>query len=98
LGIIDLIATTFDRILNAALHLFLVTMTSLENALRGPLQSVGIKGALQTLILMMIPVLTIVAVVKLFGGIVRLVVVVILVLVLAHILYPLVAGTAVQAP
>jgi hypothetical protein len=73
-------------------------MTSLENALRGPLQSVGIKGALQTLILMMIPVLTIVAVVKLFGGIVRLVVVVILVLVLAHILYPLVAGTAVQAP
>jgi hypothetical protein len=98
LGIIEIVARAFDQLLHAALRIFLTTMTFIENALRGPLDAVHIHGSLQTLILMLIPALTIVAVVKLFGGILRFIVVVVLVLVLAHILYPLIMGSGVQTP
>ncbi len=86
---VDLVARSFDRVLNAGLRLFLGMMNFVEQALRTPLQTIGIHGALQTLVLMMIPLLTIVAVVKLFGGAVRTLVVVVLVLVLVHVSWPL---------
>ena len=87
--IVDLIARSFDRVLNAGLRLFLGMMNFLETALRGPLQSIGIHGALQTLILMMIPILMIVAVAKLFGGILRSLILIVLVLVLIHVTWPI---------
>ena len=92
MGFIDLVARAFDRMLNAGLRLFFALMNFLEDALRGPLQAIGIHGPLQTLILMMIPVLIIVAAAKLFAGLVRAVIVVILILVLIHVAWPLVTG------
>jgi hypothetical protein len=92
LEFLDIIARSFDRLLTAALKLFQTLMTSIEGALRGPLQAIGIHGPLQTLILMMIPLLTIVAAVKLFGGVVRALCVIVLVLVLIHVSWPLFAG------
>ena len=86
---IDLIARAFDRVLNAGLRLFFGLMNFLEESLRGPLQAIG---PLQTLILMMIPVLIIVAAAKLFAGLVRAVVIVILILVLVHVTWPLITG------
>ena len=86
---IEEIAHVFDHILSAAVRLFLTAMNAIENGLRGPLQTIGIHGSLQTLILMMIPVLMIVVVVKLFGGFIRLMLLLILVLVLAHVTFAL---------
>ncbi len=97
MGIVDVIARSFDQVLSAGLKLFLGLMNFMEGALRGPLQAIGIHGSLQTLILMMIPILTIVAAVKLFGGIVRAVFVIVLLLVLIHVTWPLVVG-APQVP
>jgi hypothetical protein len=94
--IVDLVAKAFDRVLMGALHLFLVVTTAIENSLRGPLDVLGIKGALQTLVLMMIPILIIVAVVKLLGGFFRAVIVIVLVLVLVHVALPLVTGVPVR--
>ena len=94
---LDLIARSFDRVLNAALRLFEGLMTFMEAALRGPLQAIGIHGSLQTLILMMIPILTIVAAVKLFGGAVRALFVIVLVLVLLHVSWPLLTGNGLAA-
>jgi hypothetical protein len=98
LGLIDILAKAFDHVLTAGLRIFLAAMNAIENALRGPLQSIGIHGSLQTLILMMIPILTIVAVVKLFGGIFRFVFLVVLVLVLAHVTWSLIYGTNTVVP
>ena len=92
--IIDIVAKAFERVLNGALHLFFIITTAIENSLRGPLDAIGIKGALQTLILMMIPILIIVAVVKLFGGFFRSLIVIILLMVLIHVSWPLFMGTA----
>jgi hypothetical protein len=89
---IEVLAKGFDHVVQAGIKLFLWVMNSLEGALREPLQSLGIHGALQTLILMMIPILMIVAVVKFFGGIIRAFVVVVLALVLAHVAYALFTG------
>jgi hypothetical protein len=89
---IEVIAKGFDHVLRAGVKLFLWVMNALETSLREPLQSLGIHGSLQTLILMMIPILMIVAVVKFFGGIIRAFVVVVLVLVLAHVTYSLFTG------
>jgi hypothetical protein len=86
---IEVIASGFDHVIRAAVKLFLWVMNSLEASLREPLQSLGIHGSLQTLILMMIPILMIVAVVKFFGGIIRSFVVVVLVLMLMHVAYAL---------
>ncbi len=83
---IEVLAKGFDHVLQAGIKLFLWVMNSLEGSLREPLQSLGIHGALQTLILM------IVAVVKFFGGIIRAFVVVVLALVLAHVAYALFTG------
>ncbi len=95
--VVDLIARSFDRVLNAGLRLFLAMMNFIESGLRTPLQAAGIHGALQTLVLAMIPLLTIVAVVKLFGGIVRALVVIVLALVLVHMAWPLFAGQSIVA-
>ncbi len=93
--VIDVVAKAFDHVLRGAIHLFLLVTTAIENSLRGPLDVIGIKGALQTLILMMIPILILVAVVKLFGGFFRALIVIVLVLVLLHVAWPLVTGSPV---
>ena len=89
---IDLIARSFDRVLNAGLRLFLGLMNFMETSLRGPLQAIGIHGALQTLILMMIPVLMIVAAAKLFAGVARGLLIIVLALVLIHVSWPVLTG------
>ncbi len=88
--IVDVVARAFDRLLNAGLRVFLSAMNTLEQALRGPLQAAGIHGALQTLVLMLVPLVIIVAVVKLFGGVLRTLVLVVLILVLIHLSWPLI--------
>ncbi len=91
--IVQIVANAFDHVLRGGVHLFLIVTAAIENGLRGPLDAIGIKGALQTLILMMIPILIIVAVVKFFGGFLRGLIVIILVLVLIHVSWPLVTGS-----
>jgi hypothetical protein len=98
LDLIQLIAQAIDHVVRAAIRLFDSAMTFLEAALRAPLQSIHITGALQTLILTMIPLLTLVAVVKLFGGFFRALFVLILILILAHVVIPIFFGSHVAAP
>jgi hypothetical protein len=89
LDFIQVIAQAIDHVVRGAIRLFDSAMTFLEAALRGPLQTIHITGALQTLILTMIPILTIVVVVKLLGGIFRALFVLILVMMLVHIALPI---------
>ena len=93
---LDIVVRAFDRVLSAAIHTFLTITTAIERALSGPLEAAGIHGALLTLILMTIPLLMIVAVVKLFGGFIRAIIVIVLALVLLHLLVPLVMGLNAQ--
>jgi hypothetical protein len=97
LDFIQFVAQTIDHIVRSCIRLFVVSMNALEDALRGPLQSIGVHGALQTLILTMIPILTLVAVVKLFSGFFRALFVLILLLILLHVALPLFTGVPIRA-
>jgi hypothetical protein len=61
-----------------------------EANMRAPLQLMGVDGALQTLLLALVPLLTLIATYKLLHGMVRFLVMVTMVGALARILWPLV--------
>jgi hypothetical protein len=96
LDFIQFIAQVIDRIVHASIRLFNSSMNFLEGALRGPLQSIGIHGPLQTLFLTLIPILTLVVVVKLFSGFFRALFVLVLVLILLHVALPLFTGSPIH--
>jgi hypothetical protein len=60
-----------------------------EAGLREPLQHMGVQGVTQTLILAAIPLLTMIATIKLLGGFFRAVIVVTMLAVLLRISWPL---------
>lgn len=70
------------------MHLLAVLMGMLEEGLRSPLDHAGIKGWPQTVMVALVPLLTLVAAVKLLHRIIRAVVVVIALSFLIYVLWP----------
>ncbi len=67
-------------------------LTEFELWLRGELQHLGVPHAIQTLVLLAAAVLLVLGSLRLFGGLIRIVVVLILVLVAIHIVMPVIPG------
>lgn len=88
MDIVGIIARAIAKIIETAMHLLAVVMGMLEEGLRSPLDHAGIKGWSQTLTVALVPVLTLVAAIKLLHGIIRAVVVVIVLGFLIYILWP----------
>lgn len=67
-------------------------LTELELWLRGELQQLGVPHALQTLILLAVAAALVVGSLQLFGGLIRIAVVLILLLIALHIVMPVIQG------
>jgi hypothetical protein len=67
-------------------------LTALELWLRGELQQLGLPHMVQTVILLAVAALLVLGSLRLFGGLVRVAVVLILVLIAIHIVMPVVQG------
>ncbi len=63
---------------------------SAESGMRAPLDMMGLKGVGQTLVLALVPLLSLIATIKLLGGAIRFIVAVCMVGALLRILWPLV--------
>jgi len=86
--IVGIIARAIAKIIETSLHLLGALMAMLEEGLRAPLDQAGIKGWPQTVIVALVPLLTLVAAVKLLHRIIRVVVVAIVFGFLMYILWP----------
>ncbi len=67
-------------------------LTGFELWLRGVLQQFGVPHTLQTLLLLAVAALLVLGSLRLFGGIIRIAVILILVLVAIHIVMPVIQG------
>jgi hypothetical protein len=67
-------------------------LTEFELLLRGELQLLGVPHTVQTLILLAVAALLVLGSLRLFGGLIRIAVVLILVLIAIHIVMPVVQG------
>jgi hypothetical protein len=67
-------------------------LTGLELWLRGELRQLGVPHSVQTLILLVVAALLVLGSWRLFGGLIRVVVVLILVLIAIHIVMPVIQG------
>jgi hypothetical protein len=67
-------------------------LTELELWLRGELQQLGVPHTVQTLVLVVVAALLVLGSLRLFGGLIRIAVVLILVLIAIHIVMPVVRG------
>jgi hypothetical protein len=67
-------------------------LTELELLLRGELQQLGVTHQVQTLILLAVAALLVLGALRLFGGLIRIAVVLILVLIAIHVVMPVVQG------
>jgi hypothetical protein len=67
-------------------------LTELELWLRGELQQLGVPHTVQTLILLVVAALLFLGALRLFGGLIRVAVVLIVVLIAIHIVMPVVRG------
>jgi hypothetical protein len=90
LDIVGIIARAIAKIIETALHMLTVLMGMLEEGLRSPLDHAGIKGWTQTLIVALVPLLTMVAAIKLLHRIIRVLAVAISFGFLSYILWPVV--------
>jgi hypothetical protein len=88
LDIVGIIARAVAKIIETSMHLLAVLMGMLEEGLRSPLDHAGIKGWPQTVMVALVPLLTLVAAVKLLHRIIRAVVVVIALSFLIYVLWP----------
>jgi hypothetical protein len=95
--ILGIIARAIAKIIETSLHLLAALMALLEEGLRAPLDHAGIKGGWQTLIVALVPLLTLVAAVKLLSRIIRAVVVLLVLGFLLFILWPLVLDVYMMA-
>ncbi|WP_428487623.1 hypothetical protein [Rhodopila sp.] len=85
----------FTRALEALLHLLaqlgelvLAGILAIELWLRAQLSQLGVSPPIQTVLLIALAVLLIVAALRLFGGLIRVAVILILLLVVIHVLLP----------
>jgi hypothetical protein len=67
-------------------------LTQLELLLRSQLQQLGVPQALQTVLLLAVAVILVLGALRLFGGFIRVAVVLILLLVAIHIVLPVLPG------
>jgi hypothetical protein len=67
-------------------------LTSLELWLRSELQQLGVPHAFQTLILLVVAAILVLGSLRLFGGLIRVAVVLILLLIAIHIVLPVIQG------
>jgi hypothetical protein len=67
-------------------------LTEFELLLRGELQLLGVPHTIQTLILLAVAALLVLGSLRLFGGLIRIAVVLILVLIAIHIVMPVIQG------
>ncbi len=88
---------TVNRVLESLLALLtllggrvLEAIVAVETWLRGLLSSLGIPPQIQTAVLIAVAVVLILAVLRLFGGLIRVAVVVILLLIVIHVLVPVI--------
>lgn len=88
MDIVGIIARAVAKIIETSMHLLAVLMGMLEEGLRSPLDHAGIKGWPQTVMVALVPLLTLVAAVKLLHRIIRAVVVVIALSFLIYVLWP----------
>ena len=86
-----------DRTLKALVGIFvyladlaLAVFAAIELWLRGELQAMGLAPVVQTIILVAVAVLLVLAALNLLGGLIRVLVVLFLVLLAVHILVPLI--------
>jgi hypothetical protein len=84
-----------NQAVNSLLHLFaqladivLGALTAIEAWLRGALQQAGIAGPLQTAILVAVAVILLIAVLRAFGGVLRVLLMLFLILLAAHAVLP----------
>jgi len=86
--LVGIIARAIAKIIESSLYLIGALMAMLESGLRAPLDQAGVKGWLQTLIVALVPALTLVAAVKLLHRIIRVVVVALVLGFLLYVLWP----------
>ncbi len=67
-------------------------LTGVELWLRGVLQQFGVPHTLQTVLLLAVAVLLVLGSLRLFGGVIRIAVILILVLIAIHIVMPAIQG------
>jgi hypothetical protein len=67
-------------------------LTALELWLRSELQRLGVPHSVQTLILLTVAVVLVLGTLRLFGGLIRVVVVLILLVIAIHIMMPIIQG------
>lgn len=84
----ELVTHTLLHLLQVLIGLVHAVMGGIEGWLRETLSRLHVDGDLQTIIVTLVPVLILVAVVRLMGGLLRWTLIVVLVLLLAQILLP----------
>jgi hypothetical protein len=88
---------SFKHVINSLLQLLIQLgdiivgwIVIIENALRGELMRLGVAPPLQTVILLAFAIILILGALKLFGGLIRVAVVLVLILIAIHVLVPIV--------
>ncbi len=88
MDLLGIIARAFAKIIETALHLLAALMAMLEEGLRAPLDHAGIKGWAQTLIVALVPLLSMIAAAKLLRRYLRMATVLLMLGFLLFILWP----------
>jgi hypothetical protein len=87
--LINFLLHLFERTFILFGHIASATIDIAEHDMRAPLELIGVKGVAQTLILALVPLLTLIATIKLLGGAVRFIVAVCMAGALLRLLWPL---------
>jgi hypothetical protein len=74
--------------ISAIIAFFVAIFDVIGNALRQLLDSIGVPGNIQTIIIFVVGILFIVAVFRIFGGVIRILLALFLILLLIHIVLP----------
>lgn len=90
MGLITFLVSLFEKTLVIFSGIGSATVDAAEAGMRQPLQHLGLGAPMQTLLLAMVPLLTLIAGVKLLRGVFRIVLVVCMVSALLRITWPLV--------
>ena len=88
MDLIELIIEAISKIVSTAIRVYTALLHILEEGLRAPLAHFGATGMLQTALVALVPILTLIAAVKLLGGIIRVIVVVLVASFLVYIVAP----------
>jgi hypothetical protein len=92
MGRVDQAITKLLALIKSLVDLVLSALAAIEVWLRGQLAGVGVAPPIQTIILIAVAVVLIAVTLRLFGGVLRAVVVIFLVLLALHALMPVFAG------